>query len=170
MRDPAWIGSLILNRNNGSCSTLQQDNSGSYDADYNTTFYTYLSGQFTTGSSDFSACRATLKLNRSGSLSGTLQVKIYTNNGGNPGILIGAGSATIDPNTVPAVEDYVEFTGLLATLSSSTSYFVVLQASSAFITIKWIGHTGSFNVRGSTDGTSWDALGSTAMDFKLYSN
>lgn len=151
------------------CNTLQFDNSGAYDSDLNMGFYNWRAGSFTTVGA-LTICAAQLKLGRTNTLSGTLQAKIYTNNIASPGVIVGTGSSTVDVNSVTnAGEAYLLFPNMSVTLSAATVYWVILQGSSTFDRIVWVGHTGSGVQKGSTDGTVWDFEGNFAQDFKLFS-
>lgn len=153
----------------GGCSTLSFDRSGApYDGDTGySAFYTYVASKFTSGAT-FTACKGELRLLKQNTPTGTLQLKIYTDNSGNPGTLVGSGSSTINMADVSS-DAYYTFASLSASLTSSTVYWAVMQASAAPNDIKWIGQTGSDNLRGSTDGSSWDNIGNLTTNFKLYS-
>lgn len=152
----------------GGCNTLQIDNSGEFNDQGNFSFYTYKAVQFTT-SGAITVCKAELDMYRSGSASGgTLTVKIYSNSGGNPGALVGSGSAAVNCSDVGTVFGvYETFSGLNASLAAGTTYWLVIEASETDSAVYWVTKSGGAG-RGATDGSTWDNTGQNG-DFKLYS-
>jgi len=158
----------------GSCDTLQFDNNGSYDDFSGYSFYTYIAAQFTAPSS-FTNCKGIVRMDVNGTPpAGTLDFMIYTNNSNNPGTLVGTGSATVNRALLSSGVVQVEFTGLSAALTNGTVYWAVLRASSidggGANAARWVRtNSGTILMRGSTDGTNWDGLGTGILNFKLNS-
>lgn len=106
---------------------------------------------------------------------GTLTAKIYTNSGSAPGSLVGSGSSTLDRTTISGTA-YYDFTGMSASLTNSTTYWAILQASSVDTNSSncvlniWDLTGESGDGRGSTDGSSWDSVGATrSFGVKFFS-
>lgn len=148
----------------GSCATLYKDQYGARDSGNNFGYYFYLGSTFTTVGGG-TVCRTLVQLE--GSATGTLQASIYTKSGSSPGTLIGTASALVNASTIPAIVDFVEFTGMSATLSATTEYFFILHASDNILT-DFTKHNSSEIIRGSPDGSSWDSIGSASFNYQLF--
>lgn len=156
----------------GACNTERMNTDGSFDGWTNMDFYTWVANRFTAPAS-FTNCKVFLRLYGAGTIgAGTLEAMIYTESGGNPGTLVGTGSATVSRLSVSG-DAYVEFSSISAALTSATDYFLVFKSS---VTdggvgngIIWVFTTGANTIRASTNGTSWDAAGTGVCNFKLNS-
>lgn len=157
----------------GGGGSLQFDRSGSFDIINDFGYYTWLGNIFTPTPS-FTCTSAKVRMSVNGTVAaGTLQAKIYTNNSGNPGTLVGTASATVDRTTIVGGDVEVDFTGISASLTGSTTYWMIVEASAtdggSSNSVRWIGTTnGSDGIRGSQAGSSWDNLGTGDLNFKLY--
>lgn len=90
-----------------------------------------VSQQFTSTSAQ-TVCKATLRLKKGGTItnSPTLQVCIYTDSTNKPGTLVGTCSTnTVNSNDLTTSYQDIDFTGISATLSSSTNYHITLISS-----------------------------------------
>lgn len=157
----------------GCTSTEQLTNGGAFD-DWNAyDTYLYKAAQFATGGSGFTCCKIEVYMFKTGTPAGNLTAKIYSESGGTPNVLVGSGSDAVAKTALVGGGGYVAFENLSAVLSSSTNYFVVVQASEVdggSGNSWWIAQTsGAGNPRDSVDGSSWDDTGSNQRGFKLYS-
>lgn len=155
-----------------SCNTLRDDLNGSFD-DWNVfSFYTYIATRFTAGAT-YTACKGIARFDvASTPPSGTVRCQIRTVNAGPPsGSILGTASDTLDRTTIPTGDQQVSLANLSASLTSSTQYFFVIQmsATDGGETIRWVRTNGSDPLYGSTDGTSWDFIGTGTLNFKLNS-
>lgn len=173
---PIIVNSYRFSGGGGAPPTLQYDGSGSFDDLNDFSFYTWLANNFVSPGT-FTCTAAKARLSAAGTIpAGTLTLRIYTSAGGNPGVQVGTASANVDRTTVSGGDVEVDFTGLNASLTNGTTYFVVLQASStdggnSGNSVRWIRTTdGTQTLRGSTDGTAWDNLTTGKLNVKLYGN
>lgn len=155
------------------CNTEQFNNNAGFDDTNDFGFYTWLANRFTAGAT-FTNCKAIMRLDQNGTVpAGTLQAMVYTVSGGNPGVIVGTASATIDRTTISGGDIQVEFSSISASLVNATDYFMILKASAtdggSSNCVRWIRSAGANTIRGSTDGTSWDAIGTGILNFKLNS-
>jgi hypothetical protein len=167
----ASVKSILGVDNTGGGSSLQFDQMGAFDDTLNFSFYTYLANQYVAASS-YTLDKVVARLIAIGTPSaGTITAKIYTSSGGNPVTLVGTGSGTVDRTTVSGTVD-IDFTGMNVTISNGTTYFVLLQASatdSEANGVRWIKtNNGTITTRASADGSSWDNVGTAAMNFELW--
>jgi len=162
------------------CATEQQaeGDTGNFDGAQDWTGFRWKANSFTTGGSGFTVCKAQAYLAKQGTpAAGTLEALIYTDSSGTPGTLVGTGSATLDRTTISGTQAFVEFTGMSAVLSASTTYWFILKASALDTDsgnrIYWQEDvTGETNTgKDSADGSAWESPQTTrAWLFKLFSN
>lgn len=160
----------------GGCTTESFAQGTSFENLNDFAFYTWLAVSFTTGGSGFTVCKMQAELGKNGTVAaGTLTPKIYTNSGGSPGTLVGSAGSAVDRTTI-TMQAFWDFGGISASLSSSTTYWAILQASvvdtDASNRVFWVVDTAgeSSTNKGSTDGSSWDTIGPTStFNFKLFS-
>lgn len=161
----------------GGCTTEAFAGGTSFDDAYDWAFYTWQAQSFTTVGS-FTVCKAQAYLAQQGTTAaGTLEALIYTESGSNtPGTLVGTGSGTVDRTTIPGSQSFIEFTGMSASLSAATTYWLILKASAIdangsnriFWQVDTTGETGL--IKSSVNGTVWDATGTNrTFTFKLFS-
>jgi hypothetical protein len=155
------------------CNTERFNNNAGFDDISDFGFYTWLANRFTAPAT-FTNCKSILRLSQNGTVpAGTLEAMIYTVSGGNPGTLVGTGSATVDRTTISGGDVQVDFTGISAVENNATDYFMVLHASAtdggSSNCVRWIRSAGANAMRGSTDGISWDDIGTGILNFKQNS-
>lgn len=160
-----------------ACDTLRDNNGSAQDATLDFAFYTWITNSFVAAATT-TICRAEADLIQFGTAAaGTLQAKIYTDSAGSPGTLIGSASDTVDRTTIDNMAfEFVSFQNMSASLTASTTYWFILQASSVDTNgsncILWkIDNTSETATRkGSTNGTAWDGLQvNSTFVFKTYS-
>lgn len=174
----AATNSLAGGSGGGACATEQLAQGTTFSDNVRFSYFTNLSASFTTGGSGYTVCKIQCELGASGTVpSGTLYAAIFTDSAGSPGTQVGTASGTIDRTSIAAGPTFVEFTGVSATLSSATTYWVVLVASARDTDgvngIYWIldsdGESGNAKGKWTSDG--WESLGgSRTTNFKLFSN
>jgi hypothetical protein len=134
-------------------------------------FYTRIATEFTPSTS-YTATAVDVWLREIGSpAAGTIQVAIYSNNSNNPDSLVGTASATIDRTTFPGTDTATRFTGLSASLTSGTKYWLVVISSTADSgsQLIWTNVSGAFLRRVSETGASWDTTANRGQNFKIFS-
>ncbi len=171
----ALVSSKRAAAGGGSCSTTRDTLSGTIgDARVVGQYFDKRAVQFTAGGT-YTICKAVLKLAKVGSPTGyNLSVQIYTDSAGSPGTQVGTGSGNLDAGTLttsPTFSD-AEFTGMSASLTSGTTYWLVVSidtvvdgnqvnwGSSGYSRNQAYYLTGSWTV----EGTDYD------LNYTLYSN
>lgn len=161
----------------GGACTVQKDSVTAAESDIAyigaDTAETYTAGQFTAGST-YTICAVTLRIRKVGTPTFTLNAYIYTNNAGNPGTLVGTGSDNFSISSLSTSDGPAAFTGLSASLTSGTVYWIVVKATSApndFTNYGYVsGANGSNTFKHSSNGTSWtNGAASIAIRFISYS-
>lgn len=161
----------------GGACTVQKDQVSGAESDINAlaadSGTTYVGGQFTAGSS-YTLCAVTLRLRKVGTPTFTLNAKIYTNNAGSPGTLVGTGSNNFSISSLTTSDGDASFTGLSASLTSGTVYWIVIQSTGSpndFSNYGIVsGAFGATTFRQSANGTTWsNGAGSIAIRFTSYS-
>ncbi len=141
-------------------------------SDFNTA--TYLAVSFVATNTG-QVCKISDELWRDADISGqpgTLQAAIYTDSAGSPGTLVGSASATVDRTAVVHLA-YNDFVSVAASITSSTTYWVVLITDSALGTshLAWVRDdtAETSTLKSSTDGSSWTLITANAtFRYKLY--
>lgn len=171
-----WFQPALSAGGGGGC-TVQKDQVAGAESDINAlaadSGTTYVGGQFTAGSS-YTLCAVTLRLRKVGTPTFTLNAKIYTNNAGSPGTLVGTGSNNFSISSLTTSDGDAAFTGLSASLTSGTVYWIVIQSTGSpndFSDYGIVsGAFGSTTFRQSANGTTWsNGAGSIAIRFTSYS-
>lgn len=85
----------------------------------------YFASTFTAGSS-FTVCAISANLAAVGSPTQTITASIWSDNSGTPDAQVGTASATVDASGLSGSQTTVQFTGVSASLTSGTTYWVVL--------------------------------------------
>lgn len=175
-RSPAFVPLVTRAAVVAGCSTSRDAKSGVTTSGYSTDSDTpRLSSSFVAGAS-YTACKAVLRLSKTGSPSGTLKVGIFTDSGGLPNVQVGSYSDTVNCSTLAGSEGDITFINLSASIVSATTYHVVLFASAAhdgsnFVTWHIMDSTGDLIDFYSTSGGVWDYITSdAAFKWTLYSN
>jgi len=127
-----------------------------------------------TAVNSFTVTQAVLRLSRTGSPTFNVDVRIYTDNAGNPGTLIGTGSGTVAASSVATSESDVMFTGLSAAITAGTKYHIVIHCSATQNSSNDLLWEHSFGVaadivHNSTDGSTWSTFNSSVKSkYTLY--
>lgn len=102
---------------------------------------------------------------KTGSPTFSMTCAIYTDSSGAPGTLVGTASTAVVASTVPAtLSTDVDFTGISASVTSGTSYWVVIYKSSGtdnysvdYVSWPFVNNSSgtTYKTMSSTAGTSW---------------
>jgi hypothetical protein len=92
----------------------------------------YRATKFITGEDAIYVCAADVQMSRTESPSWNLRVAIYSHDseGDQPDAQIGTGSSAVAASTLPTSEDAVRFSNISASLSASTTYWMVVWSDS----------------------------------------
>lgn len=147
----------------GSCNTTNVQFESSFASHVGNQDNLWYGCSFVT-TNGFSACGINVVMYRSaGTVTATLTIAIYTDSSGHPGTQVGSATGSLTCSTLPTgASSYVSMpSGLSATLSSSTAYWIVFHYSNldtagntAEIAINTLGGA---NILASSNGTSWSA-------------
>lgn len=136
----------------------------------------YMAASFTAGSS-YTLCALDVKLSKTGSPTFNLRAAIYSDGTG-PSALVGTASADVSASTVGSSIGTVSFTGLNASITSGSVYWVVIYYASGALNhyADYVGYrirsgSGSqYSYKAATGPSSWTQLGQyNAANFKSYS-
>lgn len=114
----------------------------------------YLAGNFTAGGT-YTITKAVLPMKKIASPTFNIQAAIFTNNSGQPGTLVGTASGIVLANTLSTSFADVTFTGMSASLTSGTVYWIVIFSNNA---------PGDF-----TNYAIWDSISGGGSDFSYKS-
>jgi hypothetical protein len=120
-------------------------------------------------------CALSLKVFKTGNPTFDVNVYIYTDNAGEPGVLVGTGSVAVSAGSLPTSADYYLWTGLSADLTDTVEYWIVAVASvvgdaSNYVTIRASSPCDlEEGTKYSPDGTTWTTSNSArGFNFKTY--
>lgn len=113
-------------------------------------------------------------ISKNGSPTMNISISIYSSLAGLPNAIVGTGSATVSASTLPSSLSDFTFTGLSATLSANTLYYVVIQADATdgSNNVNWKQQTvtGPSSYK-SANGLGWTFLaGNTSYQNSQYGN
>src|SRR3990167_2017022 len=123
-------------------------------------------------SASYTAAVGQLWVRKRGSPPGDLTFAIYSNSGGDPGTLVTNGSATIDKDDLSdEISTLVEFTGMAASLTSGTTYHVLVYNTSAgddrnHFEFAYSDGGAAGNYRTSADGLAWSTENTVQLMFR----
>lgn len=132
---------------------------------------TYNAQSFVAGSS-YTLCAVDVYLTKVSTPTYTLNAYIYSNVSSLPGSLVGTGSSNVSASTVAASEGAIKFSDMSASLTSGTTYWIVLKATGSpnngttYITTAY--STGGLTVQRSTDGTAWTLVDTAVSKYRTY--
>lgn len=141
----------------GSCTTTKDGYSGSSSGFSDLGNYSCLAQSFTAGST-YTTCKVVARMSSETVLS-TAQVTaaIYTDNSGSPGYRVGYFSNDVLQTAMTSSEGDVTFTGLIASLTSGTTYWVVIYQTS------YISGTNYFKWYGTASGGGFNNLRASSL-------
>lgn len=124
--------------------------------------------------------KASVLIYREGSPVSSLSVKIYTDNAGQPGTLVGTGSESIAASSISTAATrgdavFVDFAGTLSAALTAGTYHLVVVADQYVGSgaLKWVYtfDAGNGVTYESGNGTAWNNYNNNmALNFKLYSS
>ena len=165
----------------GACDTLNIDYSGTVTDTFGvngTTEYYYATFVSSGDVSAHTVCRIDVMFDVTGSPTGNIYASIYTHDAtpDDPGTMVGDESDGIDVSTITGPDEWVSFTGLTATLSGSTDYWVVVRVdtinASNYLSLQGWNRTGGDDEirRSGITGPTWtDVTSFRTWMFRTYS-
>jgi hypothetical protein len=163
----------IISRNNGGggggggggCTTTADLFTGGTVGTVDCGGLKYIATTFVAASS-YTVCKATIRMKTASGTGSSynMQAAIYSNNGGTtfPNALVGTASGNINANTVNATEADITFTGMSASITSGTTYWLVIISASEFngTAAAWAyaSSAGTHAISSSSNGTAWSEV------------
>ena len=164
-----------------TCNTLKDSETGGEDGMQSFAEWSddkWIATRFTSGS-EYTVCKIVLYLMRTGNPTGTLKAYIYTHDAGenDPNVVVGTGSDTVAKSSIQTGStEAVTFPNVNATLSDSTTYWVVIEASASegesdFMSWGYDYDVSSYMKKDDDGSGTWGALYTDRTGrFALYSN
>lgn len=162
----------------GPCDTQQDSQTGTVNNWAPNSSYPWIGFNFTMdeAAGDYTLCKMTLRMRRTGTVSGNITLSIYTNDTGEPGTLMSTSDA-IAASSVPTTEGDVVFTNLSAALVlTNVHYWGVLKTTVGdglnFVETPYVftGAGTSLVKLSDNDGATWDLwTDSNEVKFITYS-
>lgn len=157
-----------------SCSVSRDTHAGDSDSPFDNTDFTRLATDFVAGAST-TICALEVEIRRVGSPAGTITASIWSESVDAPGTLVGSASATVTASTLGTSMSAVSFTGLSASITSGTTYFLVLEFSAAGTGsdyVQWQYYSGAGASGREIDfyDGSWGGVNDLQFGFQLYSS
>ena len=133
-------------------------------------------GNFFTNPNAVTLTKGAVYIKRNGTVSFNIRLSIYSHSAGRPATLLSSSGWTAASGLSTSLA-WVEFSGLSASVSASTTYWVVLQTDAAGDGNNYVGwerestqsYPGWSISQSSTDGTTWVNEENTGKMLKVYS-
>lgn len=132
----------------------------------------YIGTHFVAGTT-YTVCSAVVRGGKAGT-GGSMNIsaEIWSDSSGLPGTIVGTASATILGSSFPSSEADVTFTGMSASITSGTTYWLVCHADATSDNTNYpLWYYVGFDATGdevSANGTSWSTVNNRLLKFTLY--